>query len=114
MTSDVSDPIPVEETEDHFILKPFAIPRHSFATSSEDFCFNIGTSSQNAMRCLRALQLDRPILLEGSPGCGKTSLVAAIARKVGRELIRINLSEQTVCSFFKLTFNQLFVDLGYL
>ena len=30
---------------------------------------------------------------------GKTSLVGAIAKAAGRELVRINLSEQTVSSF---------------
>lgn len=38
---------------------------------------------------------DRAILLEGSPGVGKTSLVQAVAKASSHELIRINLSEQT-------------------
>ncbi|VDM22077.1 unnamed protein product [Hydatigera taeniaeformis] len=37
----------------------------------------------------------RALLLEGSPGVGKTSLVAALARASGHRIIRINLSEAT-------------------
>lgn len=34
-------------------------------------------------------------MIEGPPGVGKTSLVENLARISGRELTRINLSEQT-------------------
>ena len=50
----------------------------------------------NAFRLLRALQLPKPILLEGTPGVGKTSLVMALGQASGHNVVRINLSEQTV------------------
>ena len=36
------------------------------------------------MKVLRAMQLRKAVLLEGSPGVGKTSLVAAIAKATGK------------------------------
>lgn len=53
------------------------------------------TTSRNTFRLLRAMQVPKPILLEGSPGVGKTSLITTIAAAMGHELIRVNLSEQT-------------------
>ncbi len=62
----------------------------------DHYALTAPTTCMNAQRVLRALQLARPVLLEGSPGVGKTSLVAALAKSAGHPLVRINLSEQTV------------------
>lgn len=35
-----------------------------------------------------------PVLLEGSPGVGKTSLITALGKYSGHRVVRINLSEQ--------------------
>ncbi|XP_028903180.1 midasin isoform X2 [Ornithorhynchus anatinus] len=78
-------------------IRPFFIPRGpaSQRNSLSDYALNAGTTAMNAQRLLRASKLNKPILLEGSPGVGKTSLVAAMARASGNRLVRINLSEQT-------------------
>lgn len=47
------------------------------------------------MKLLRAFTLSKPVLIEGPPGVGKTSLVENLARQAGKKLIRVNLSEQT-------------------
>ena len=53
------------------------------------------TTKANAMKIIRAMQLQKPVLLEGSPGVGKSTIVMALADLAGVPLTRINLSDQT-------------------
>lgn len=86
----------VLSTAHTFQLGAFAIPKFS-PTKDEDVSFSLEapTTRSNATRIVRALQLPKPIMLEGNPGVGKTTLVTAIARAIGKPLTRLNLSEQT-------------------
>ncbi|BBM98800.1 midasin [Marchantia polymorpha subsp. ruderalis] len=78
-----------------FGIHPFFIPKGTQGHQHVTFELSAPTTSWNALRILRAMQLSKPVLLEGSPGVGKTSLVTALARSSGHALVRINLSEQT-------------------
>ncbi|XP_057307926.1 midasin-like isoform X2 [Hydractinia symbiolongicarpus] len=79
-----------------FSIGPFHIPKGHLAGAERDsYNLSAKTTLKNALHLLRGLQLTRPILLEGSPGVGKTSLVMAVARLSGHNIVRINLSEET-------------------
>uniref|UniRef100_J3N351 Midasin n=1 Tax=Oryza brachyantha TaxID=4533 RepID=J3N351_ORYBR len=80
---------------DHFGIAPFYIDKGHFACKQHGFEFMAPTTSKNVFRVLRGMQLPKPLLLEGSPGVGKTSLIVALAGFSGHNVVRINLSEQT-------------------
>ncbi|KAI9827912.1 MAG: hypothetical protein M1819_006855 [Sarea resinae] len=81
--------------EQKLTIGHFSITRVGGLTENPDFNLKAPTTTMNAMRVIRALQLRKPLLLEGNPGVGKTTLVAALASAVGKPLTRINLSDQT-------------------
>ncbi|KAJ3255785.1 hypothetical protein HK103_006043 [Boothiomyces macroporosus] len=76
-------------------VEPFVVPFGNCPPKSVSFALQAPTTLQNCVRVLRSMQLSKPILLEGSPGAGKTSLVTSLAAISRHNLIRINLSEQT-------------------
>ena len=83
-------------SEDFIGVGLFKLPRALDAEPiATDLVFDAPTTLKNTMRIVRALQLDRPVLLEGNPGVGKTAIVTALAQAVGKPFTRINLSDQT-------------------
>ena len=76
-------------------IGPYQLARNFSTHTDTSFNLNAPTTFANALRIVRALQLGKPILIEGNPGVGKTSLVVALAQVLGAPLTRMNLSEQT-------------------
>ncbi|VDN03465.1 unnamed protein product [Thelazia callipaeda] len=85
-----------EDRLNSLVIDKFLIP---FGSSRrfvpEGFTFNSLTCRKNILRIARGLIIDKPILLEGPPGCGKSSTVVALSSITGHPLTRLNLSEQT-------------------
>ncbi|KAL1494716.1 hypothetical protein ABEB36_010268 [Hypothenemus hampei] len=86
----------VIQTDSHFGIEPFFIELGSEPVPfSELFSFHAPTTILNTLNILRGMQLNKAILLEGSPGVGKTSLITALARFSKQKIFRVNLSDQT-------------------
>nr|GEU87507.1 midasin isoform X1 [Tanacetum cinerariifolium] len=85
----------IDNSDLTFGIHPFYIEKGENHVEAKGFEFLAPTTRRNSMRVLRAMQLKKPVLLEGSPGVGKTSLVLALGKFSGHSVVRINLSEQT-------------------
>eukprot|EP01029_Cantina_marsupialis_P012772 TRINITY_DN2822_c0_g1_i4.p1 TRINITY_DN2822_c0_g1~~TRINITY_DN2822_c0_g1_i4.p1 ORF type:complete len:5400 (+),score=2320.53 TRINITY_DN2822_c0_g1_i4:448-16200(+) len=95
-TNDDENEMDESATSQKFGVSPFFVkcgPKR--IPDNVSYAMKAPTTSQNLIRVLRALQLKNAILLEGSPGVGKTSLISALAKASGHELVRVNLSEHT-------------------
>ncbi|XP_050277695.1 midasin-like [Quercus robur] len=78
-----------------FGINPFYIEKGCESCEVGEFEFLAPMTCRNALRVLRAMQLPKLVLLEGSPGVGKTSLIVALGKFSGHRVVHINLSEQT-------------------
>uniref|UniRef100_A0A0N5C8B2 Midasin n=1 Tax=Strongyloides papillosus TaxID=174720 RepID=A0A0N5C8B2_STREA len=94
--------VPVEISKDGLSISPFEILLGKYPQKNPGkFAFDAPTCNKNVLRLARALLINKPVMLEGSPGAGKSSTVMALASVTGHKLIRLNLSDQTdLCDLF--------------
>lgn len=56
------------------------LPKQEITVKQSGYAFEANTTKNNLMKLLRAFTLAKPVLIEGPPGVGKTSLVENLAR----------------------------------
>lgn len=95
MESIYKQEIELSLTDHKLCLGAFCLETLTRTSRNPEYHLETPTTKASAMKIVRALQLRKPILLEGSPGVGKSTIVIAIADLVGVPLTRINLSDQT-------------------
>lgn len=80
-----------------FSAGPFSYPvnRGNPALEVSKYSTSTEKTRQNLEKVMRALQLDKSVLLEGMPGVGKSSMIEYIAAMTQNKLTRVSLSEQT-------------------
>jgi midasin len=101
----IAVPSSVVHTADALVVGAFAVPKAAQgssantmdvdqpSSSSSSYVLSARSTLGNLARILRGMQLPRPILLEGPPGVGKSSIISNLAALTGNTLVRINLSE---------------------
>ncbi|RKF71778.1 Huge dynein-related AAA-type ATPase [Golovinomyces cichoracearum] len=90
-----TNPIHIINQECRLEIGGFSLLKRSNPKMCQGYAFDAPTTKVNAMRVIRAFQVRKPILIEGNPGVGKTTLINALALACNQPLTRINLSEQT-------------------
>lgn len=95
MTSIYEHEVEFSFTDHRLDFGSFRLETVSQTSRDSQYCMEAPNTKANTMKIIRALQLQKPILLEGNPGVGKSTIVIALADLAGIPLTRINLSDQT-------------------
>ncbi|EYB82690.1 hypothetical protein Y032_0353g3293 [Ancylostoma ceylanicum] len=91
-----SDSLLIQEDVDKISVGSLSISYGPLPPSKpKAFSLRAPACVSNFYRIARGLLINKPILLEGAPGCGKSSTVMALAQLTGHSITRLNLSDQT-------------------
>ncbi|KAG1855289.1 hypothetical protein F4604DRAFT_1515530, partial [Suillus subluteus] len=89
----------------------FTVDEGPLKSVLHNFNLHAPTARENATRAVKAFQVLKVVLLEGSPGVGKPGLIVILVMLSGYQLCRIKLSDQT--DLTNLFGSDPFVENGY-